>query len=121
VSLAVLVVEDDEDIRGFVTIVLQDAGYAVTEAGNGAEALQQIEQAAPDVILLDMKMPVMDGWEFAHRYKAISAAPAPTIVMTAARDARIRGSEVNAVEVLSKPFDVDDLLAAVARVVARRH
>lgn len=116
-----LVVEDDEDIRGFVAIVLQDAGYAVSEAGNGAEALLQLEQASPEVILLDMKMPVMDGWEFAHRYKAISAAPAPIIVMTAARDARIRAAEVNAVAVLSKPFDVDDLLAAIARVVPNHH
>ena len=117
-SLTVLVVEDDEDIRGFVTIVLQDAGYSVTEAANGAEALERVKQAPPQVVLLDMKMPVMDGWEFARRYKTVAATPAPIIVMTAARDARTRASEVHAVEVLSKPFDVDDLLAAVARVVA---
>src|SRR5579859_7245818 len=114
--MAVLVVEDDEDIRGFVSIVLADAGYAVTEAANGAEALQRLQQASPQVILLDMKMPVMDGWEFADRYRAMSEARAPIIVMTAARDARIRGSEVNAVDVLSKPFDLDDLLSVVARV-----
>jgi DNA-binding response OmpR family regulator len=119
VTQPVLVVEDDEDIRGFLAIVLEEAGYAVTSAANGAEALQRVAQESPDVILLDMKMPVMDGWEFAQHYRAYTAMQAPIIVMTAARDARLRAREVDAVEVLSKPFNIEELLTTVERALRR--
>jgi DNA-binding response OmpR family regulator len=64
-----------------------------------------------------MKMPIMDGWEFAQRYRqrVAAAAAAPIIVMTAAHDARVRAAQVRAIDVLGKPFDLDELLAVVAR------
>lgn len=116
----VLIVEDDDGIRSFVTAVLEDAGYEVMEAANGVEALQHIEQQSPEAILLDMKMPVMDGWTFAARYRAKSEQRAPIIVMTAAHDARARAHEVDATDVLGKPFDITDLLTTVARVLRER-
>jgi CheY-like chemotaxis protein len=113
----VLVVEDDEDIRSFVTAVLEDAGYHVLPAANGLEALQRVEQESPGAILLDMKMPVMDGWAFVAQYRANSPRQAPIIVMTAAHEAAERAREVNATDVLSKPFDIDDLLASLSRAL----
>jgi two-component system chemotaxis response regulator CheY len=116
----ILIVEDDDDIRDFVTSILKDAGYAVMAAENGAAALARIEQAPPRAILLDMKMPVMDGWEFARRYhQRPKATQAPIIVMTAAHDAVQRAAQVEAVDVLGKPFDLDELLDTVARAVER--
>lgn len=111
----ILVVEDDDDIRDFVQAILTDAGYSVVVAPNGAVALESVEREPPRAILLDMKMPIMDGWEFAQRYRQRVAAAAPIIVMTAAHDARVRAAQVRAIDVLGKPFDLDELLAVVAR------
>ncbi|MBV9133855.1 MAG: response regulator, partial [Chloroflexi bacterium] len=64
----VLVVEDDESIRNVITDVLEDRGYRVIGATNGADALHQLEQAKPDVMVLDLLMPVMHGWDFMEAY-----------------------------------------------------
>jgi CheY-like chemotaxis protein len=109
----ILVVEDDDDIREVVASFLQDAGYTVAAAANGAVALEMVERNPPLAILLDMKMPIMDGWEFARKYRSQPLTPAPIIVMTAAHDAVARASQVQAVGVLGKPFDLDDLLSIV--------
>jgi CheY-like chemotaxis protein len=109
----ILVVEDDEDIRDFLVDVLGDAGYRVLAAPNGAVALDLINDPVPLAILLDMKMPVMDGWEFASRYRRSPAPEAPIIVMTAAHDAAARAQQIGAAGLLPKPFEVDHLLEAV--------
>jgi CheY-like chemotaxis protein len=116
----VLVVEDDDDIRSFVTAVLEDAGYRVLPAANGLEALQRVERESPEAILLDMKMPVMDGWAFVAQYRAKSPRQAPIIVMTAAHEATERAREVAATDVLSKPFDIEELLASLSRALQNR-
>jgi CheY-like chemotaxis protein len=113
----ILVVEDDDEIRDFVSALLMEAGYAVAVAPNGAVALELVERRPPRAILLDMKMPIMDGWEFARRYHARRVMAAPIIVMTAAHDAAARAADVRAVGLLSKPFELEDLLSTVARVV----
>jgi two-component system, chemotaxis family, chemotaxis protein CheY len=115
----ILVVEDDEDIRDFVAAVLQHVGYLVAVAPNGAVALKMVDREAPRAILLDMKMPVMDGWEFARQYQ-LQPAPAPLIIMTAAHDTSVRAAQVGAVGVLNKPFDLDKLLSVVASVLPPR-
>jgi CheY-like chemotaxis protein len=102
-----------------VAAVLRDAGYSVDAAENGAAALEQAERNPPCAILLDMRMPIMDGWEFAAQYRQRSEPAAPIIVMTAAHDAQIRAAQVNAVGVLAKPFDLEDLLAVVAGAIHR--
>ena len=113
--MRVLVVDDDESIREFVNLALTDEGYEVLTAHDGAAALDVIRRHPPRVILLDMRMPVMDGWEFARRYREESTPRAPIIVMTAARDAATRAAEISAEAYLGKPFDLDDLLAVVRR------
>ena len=109
----ILVVEDDDSIRELVDVVLSGAGYEVLTAPNGAAALQVVGNARPDLVLLDMRMPVMDGWEFARQYRARPEPPAPIVLLTAARDAAERAEEIHANGYLGKPFDVQELLTLV--------
>jgi DNA-binding response OmpR family regulator len=111
----ILVIDDDPAILATVRDILEDEGYSVLTAGDGAEGLAVIERIRPGLVLLDMRMPVLDGWGFARtlRERAISL---PIIVMTAAQDARQWAYEVGATRYLAKPFDLDELLAAVALV-----
>jgi two-component system, chemotaxis family, chemotaxis protein CheY len=114
----VLVVEDDDEIRDFVALLLEGEGYAVRTARNGAEALDVVRDNAPRLILLDMRMPVMDGWGFARAYRTQPGPHAPILVMTAARDAAQRAHEIQADAYLAKPFDLDDLMSLVDRLTA---
>jgi two-component system, chemotaxis family, chemotaxis protein CheY len=111
----VLVVDDQQDIREFVAFVLQNEGYCVTTADNGAVALEQVARRPVDVVLLDMRMPVMDGWAFAEAYRQRPGPHAPIVVLTAANDAPVRAAQINADAYLGKPFELDDLLNVVAR------
>ena len=116
-GVRVLVVDDDPDIGEFVSLALSDQGYDVETARNGADALERIGEHPPDLILLDMRMPVMDGWEFARRYRERPGFHAPIAVFTAARDAEERASEIAADASIAKPFGLDELIALVARLV----
>jgi CheY-like chemotaxis protein len=111
----ILVVDDDEVILDSVEFFLSDEGYPVVVAMNGEEALRCATQHAPRLILLDMKMPIMDGWRFAATYHAQPGPHAPIVVMTAAHDSRSRAAEINAEGFIAKPFDLDRLLELVRR------
>ncbi len=111
----ILVVDDDESIRTTVSDVLDLEGYQVITASNGAEALWQVEQTAPAVVLLDMRMPVMDGWAFAQEIAA-RGMTVRILVMTAADNARAWAEEIGADGYVAKPFDLNELIAAVERV-----
>jgi two-component system chemotaxis response regulator CheY len=113
--MKVLVVDDDESISEFVTWVLSDEGHEVSAASNGEVALHLLEGYHPDVILLDMRMPVMDGWKFAEMYRSGRNSPAPIVVLTAAQDAAQRADEIGADAYLGKPFDLEELLSVVKR------
>ena len=110
---AVLVVEDDLDLLGLVELVLESAGHPVMTAREGAEALDKIGQEMPAVILLDMKMPGMDGWEFARIFRERYDQQAPIIVLTAAEDAPQKAEEIGAEGYVGKPFEINELLAKV--------
>jgi len=111
----VLVVDDDPDILDALSEILEVEGYEVQRARNGREALQRLERGLPDLVLLDLMMPVMDGWEFARSLSP--AARPPIIVLSADRNVSSRAREIGAVEWLAKPFELSELLAAVRRVV----
>jgi CheY-like chemotaxis protein len=113
-ELRILVVDDEPHIRATVLAMLEAEGYDVVEATNGAEALTVVEAGAPDLVLLDMRMPVLDGWGFAAELRRRGHA-VPIVVMTAARDAARWASEIAAPASLAKPFGFDDLITAVER------
>ncbi|MEO7001302.1 MAG: response regulator [Ktedonobacterales bacterium] len=111
----ILVVDDDAVILNAVEYILSDQGCAVVIANNGREALDRVHSAPPRLILLDMKMPVMDGWAFVAAYRDVPGPHAPIIRMTAAQDSRSRATEISAEGFIAKPFDLDDVLAIVQR------
>lgn len=110
----VLVVDDDQNIRETVCEILDLEGCAVAAASNGREALDQVEAWRPCVILLDMRMPVLDGWGVARELQA-RGLTIPIIVMTAAQDARRWAEEIAADAYLAKPFDLPALVETVAQ------
>ncbi|HEX2699526.1 MAG TPA: response regulator [Acidimicrobiales bacterium] len=117
----VLVVDDDADIRSVVRISLELDGHEVTEAANGIEALQAVGPGAPDVMVLDLAMPHLDGWEVLGRLKAGAGDDAglPVLVLTArvGEHDRIRGGVEGAVRYLTKPFDPDVLRKEVQQAL----
>ena len=112
----VLVVDDDADMIEVIQLVLQDAGYRTRSALNGQEALEAVESGGmPALIVLDMLMPVMNGWQFAEAFHALYGRDVPIVVATAAEHVRSRSDGIGAVGVLPKPFEVSDLLRVVSR------
>lgn len=115
VGCRVLVVDDEETIREALRDALEMDGYTAATAADGGEGLAQVEVFRPHVVLLDMRMPKVDGWEFARCLGEKVSGRAPLIiVMTAARDAQVRAREVGADAELPKPFGLDRALAVVA-------
>jgi CheY-like chemotaxis protein len=112
----ILLVEDDPDILIAVGLFLESEGYSVLQAGNGMAALESIQvHGIPHLILLDMKMPVMNGWEFAEKFSGEYGGKAPIVVMTAADDAAQRARDIHAVGWIGKPFELDDILEIVKK------
>jgi DNA-binding response OmpR family regulator len=110
----VLVVDDDPDLREFLRLMLTSMGFEVSSAANGREALDVMDGHDPDLILLDMKMPVMNGWEFCRALEGRGVRP-PIVVLTAAPDPAARAAEACADGWLGKPFEYEELEATVRR------
>jgi DNA-binding response OmpR family regulator len=111
----VLVVDDDDAIRATVAEVLRAEGYVVNTAANGAEALAVVDQVPPRLVLLDMRMPVLDGWGFVQGLTE-RGIRLRVLVLTATQDARRWAAEIGADGYIAKPFDLDDLLITVERL-----
>jgi CheY-like chemotaxis protein len=109
----VLVVDDDASIRELLSTALEEDGYEVVPAVNGQDALAVCERWRPDVIVLDLMMPVMDGWTFAKRLRERDEIP--IVVLSAATDLARHAKTIGAAAVVGKPFDLDQLLPKVAR------
>jgi two-component system chemotaxis response regulator CheY len=110
----VLVVDDDPAIRDTVRDLLEDQGIPVETATDGRDALDKVTARRPRLVLLDMRMPVMDGWGFARALGEHRVRP-PVVVMTAAADARRWAEEIGAIGVVPKPFGIEELIGAVRR------
>jgi CheY-like chemotaxis protein len=110
----VLVVDDDQDIRELLVSVLEDDGYQAESAQNGREALDVLERWKADVVVLDLMMPVMDGWTFADRMH--EKWDIPIVVISAATDLKRHAGRVGAADVVAKPFEIESLLPIIARV-----
>src|ERR1700686_2404281 len=103
----ILIVDDDPAIRDVVSDILETSDYRVKTARNGAEALEDIRRDRPAAVLLDLMMPVMDGWEFLRKYRCeVPVSPVPVVIMSAARDASSVAGEFGAQAFLSKPFEI---------------
>jgi CheY-like chemotaxis protein len=112
----VLVVDDDPDILEAICDILGTGSYRVARARNGLEALERVDAERPDIILLDLMMPVMDGVTFAQALRQRpSVSDVPILVISADGNPQ-RAASVNARGYLAKPFDIDALLAHVAAI-----
>jgi CheY-like chemotaxis protein len=112
----VVVIDDDTDILEAIAIVLNGAGYDAQTESSGAEALDRIREGTPCLILLDLMMPGMNGWQFrAEQMRDAALASIPTIVMTGFPAAVENASSLGAAACLKKPIDLDELLDTVAR------
>jgi two-component system, chemotaxis family, chemotaxis protein CheY len=111
----VLVVDDDESIRELICLALEDEGYEVLTAPEGAAAMEILAKSTPDLILLDTRMPGMNGWEFARLYHQREGHKAPLIVLSAADDPSGTAEDIGAEGYLAKPFDINDLSSTVRR------
>ncbi len=124
-KFSVLVVDDDPDKRMLLTVALQMAGYEVRTANDGEEGLLTVESFQPDLIITDVMMPKMDGYELARRVRANPQTRfLPIIIQTAARsgaDDIRRGSEVGALGYITDPTDIDMLLARARTLLDFKH
>lgn len=111
----VLIVDDDPDMTETIAMVLEIDGYACRIAMNGRDALAAAEVMRPGLVLLDMVMPVMNGWECARALRERFGREIQIVAVTAAEHADARARQADADAVLSKPFDVGALRAMVAR------
>jgi urea transport system substrate-binding protein len=115
----ILVVEDDADLRLALMTSIEMAGYLADGAENGVEALESVERTTPDLILLDMKMPVMNGWEFVAALRDRCGRQPPIVVLTAAHDTEQRALAVGAQGWVGKPCDLRELMSAIERIIGK--
>jgi CheY-like chemotaxis protein len=118
VGQRILIVEDDPHLRVVIRMVLERAGYDVAEARHGVAALESIEKDPPDLVVADMRMPVMDGVELMDRIRSNSGtASLPIVLLSGLQVDEPAGRLANAV--VAKPFEPADLLASIARALER--
>lgn len=111
-----MVVDDDQDIREILSEILGDAGYLVVTASNGAKAFEMLKTVTPSLILLDLNMPVMDGFEFRRAQRADPVAGlVPTVVISAVHQMKERIADLAVDDALEKPLNLKQLLAVLAR------
>jgi CheY-like chemotaxis protein len=113
----ILVADDDPELVSIVEVALSARGYRVATAKHGKEALECVDREKPQLILLDMTMPIMDGWTFAHALRERHGRGIPIVVMTAVKDSQLRSDEVGAEAELGKPFDLQELYDVVEDVL----
>ena len=114
----VLVVDDDPDILQTLVLCLSSEGYRVLMAANGKEALDILDSEHPSVILLDLMMPVMDGWQFVAELEQRGRRNVPLLILSADRSVQGHAHQLRASGHLAKPFDLDELLGKVHQLAA---
>ena len=111
----ILVVDDERDVRSLVCHILVDQGYQVDQAVDGREALQKIQSQSPDLVVLDLMMPEVDGWQVLRELKALATRPR-VVVLSAFGDLQ-RVTEAGAVGFLAKPFRFAQLVDTCQRAL----
>ena len=116
---SVLVVDDDGDVRALVVELLTRSGYDVSEAPNGREALKLLYEQRPDLVLLDISMPELDGWATLERIRELSDVPVLMLSALGAELEKVRALRAGADDYVTKPFGRQELLARVESVLRR--
>ncbi len=115
----ILVVDDEADIRELLRELLRRSDYEVLEAGDGREALRTLYDASPDLVLLDVSMPALDGWATLERIREVSDVPVIMLTAQAEELQRVRGLKGGADDYVTKPFGRQELLARVEALLRR--
>ncbi len=115
----ILVVDDEERMVRFIRLNLEHDGFLVSEAFNGKEAIQQLRDVAPDLILLDVMMPDLDGFEVLQRIRESSKVPVLMLTAKGEEDDRVRGLELGADDYITKPFSPREMVSRIKAVLRR--
>ena len=118
-SKKILVIEDDVNIAELLRLYLEKEGFTVAIAGDGGKGITEFERFSPDLVLLDIMLPVMDGWAVLREIRSSSSTP--VIMLTAKGETfdKVNGLEMGADDYITKPFDVKELIARIHAVMRR--
>lgn len=115
----ILIVEDEANIRELLRLYLEREGYAVIEAANGVEGIKLWKSEKPDMLLLDVMMPVMDGWSVCKAIRAESQTPVIMLTAKGETDDKVAGLKAGADDYITKPFEMQEVLARIEAVLRR--
>ena len=118
-AVSVLIVEDDRNIAELLQMYLEKEGYAVTVAGDGAQGLSKFRAIKPDLVLLDVMMPVMDGWTVCKTIRAESQTPIIMLTAKGETEDKVSGLKSGADDYITKPFEMKEVLARIEAVLRR--
>jgi DNA-binding response OmpR family regulator len=118
-SKKALIIEDDDNIAELLRLYLEKDGFEVSAAANGAVGISEFERVAPDIVLLDIMLPVMDGWAVCRELRAVSKTPIIMLTAKGETTDKVTGLELGADDYITKPFEVRELLARVHAVMRR--
>ena len=118
-AVSVLVVEDDKNIAELLQMYLEKEGYAVTVAHDGGAGLSKYRSIKPDLVLLDVMMPVMDGWAVCRAIRAESQTPIIMLTAKGETDDKVTGLRTGADDYITKPFEMREVLARIEAVLRR--
>ena len=118
-AISVLVVEDDRNIAELLQMYLEKEGYAVTIAADGGQGLAKFRAIKPDLVLLDVMMPVMDGWAVCRAIRAEGQTPVIMLTAKGETDDKIAGLKSGADDYITKPFEMREVLARMEAVLRR--
>ena len=118
-AISVLIVEDDPNIRDLLQMYLEKDGYAVTLANDGGQGLEKFRSIKPDLVLLDVMMPVMDGWAVCKAIRQDSNTPVIMLTAKGETNDKVMGLKTGADDYVTKPFEMKELLARIEAVLRR--
>ena len=118
-AISILVVEDDKNIAQLLQMYLEKEGYAVTLAADGGEGMEKFRGIKPDLVLLDIMMPVMDGWTVCKTIRSESQTPVIMLTAKSETDDKVAGLRCGADDYITKPFEMKEVLARVEAVLRR--
>ena len=118
-AISVLIVEDDRNIAELLQMYLEKEGYAVTVANDGGQGLAKFRAIKPDLVLLDVMMPVMDGWSVCKSIRAEAQTPVIMLTAKGETDDKVTGLKTGADDYITKPFEMKEVLARIEAVLRR--